>query len=436
MTENIDMIYNIFLIVGFIGLVLLRIPITFCMLFISFGYVTISGSLPVSYVSQTMVTGIAKFTILAVPLFMTVGELMNSAGITRRLFSFADTLVGHIVGGLGHVNILASLFFSGVSGSAAADCAGLGNIEIQAMKDKGYDADFSVGITAASSIIGPIFPPSGPMILFGTLAYISVGALFMGGVTVGILITIFLMVSVYVVAKKRKYPTRSRASWKERFVAFKNSFWALLLPLLLIVGLTSGFISTTEVGALAVMYALILGIFVYKELNFKSLIEILRKVVETVGMIMMLIAGGQVFAGALNAQRVPKAMGDFLFGITNNPYILILIIIGFLLFLGTFMETTAAILISIPLLMPIITQIGYNKVQFGIVLILALMIGLLTPPMAIVLFITSKIGKISFLQAFKSVRVYYITFLIILLLVAYIPQLTLWLPKLLYGSVG
>lgn len=431
-----NLFYNIFLILGFFCLVLIRVPITFCMLFTAFGYVLMSGSLPVAYVSQTMVTGIAQFTILAVPLFMTVGELMNSAGITNRLFNFADTLVGHIVGGLGHVNILASLFFSGVSGSAAADCAGLGNIEIEAMTEKGYDVDFSVGITSASSIIGPIFPPSSPMILYGTLSGISVGSLFMGGVTVGLLVTAFLMLCVYLISKKKNYPVRARASWKERFVAFKDSFWALLLPAILIIGLTTGFVSTTEVGALAVMYALVLGLFVYKELTIKSLITILKKVVETVGMIMMLISAGQVFAGVLNAQRLPKAVGNFLFGITSNPYALIFVIMLFLLFLGTFMETTAAILISIPLLTPIIGQLGYNQVQFGIVLILALMIGLLTPPMAICLFITSKIGGISFVRAFKSVKVYYFAFLVILLLVAYIPQLTLWLPNLLYGSVG
>jgi tripartite ATP-independent transporter DctM subunit len=314
---------------------------------------------------------------------------------------------------------------------------GLGNIEITAMKSKGYDADFSVGITAASSIIGPIFPPSGPMILFGTLSSISVGAMFMGGATIGVIMALFLMITVYITCKNRNYPVRPRATLKEIFQSFKESFWALLMPPLLIFCLTSGIVATTEVGALAVMYAFFLGFFVYRELTVKSFVPILKKVVETVGMIMMLISAGQVFAGVLGAQRVPSIVGDFLFSLTTNPYILILIVIGFLLFLGTFMETTAAILICIPLMLPVAQQIGMNRVQFGVLLIFTLMIGLLTPPMAICLFITSKIGGITFLQSFRAVRVYYIAFVIIALLIAYIPSLTLWLPRLLYGpSVG
>jgi tripartite ATP-independent transporter DctM subunit len=431
---NWEVFYTLLLVLGFITLTGLRVPITFAMLFTAFAYVLISAKMPMRYVSQTMVTGISNFTILATPLFMTAGELMNHSGITKRLFNFADVLVGHITGGLGHVNVLASLFFAGVSGSANADCVGLGNIEITAMKSKGYDADFAVGITAASSIIGPIFPPSGPMILFGTLSSISVGAMFMGGATIGIIMTLFLCITVYITCKNRNYPVRPRATLKEIFRSFKDSFWALLMPPLLIICLTSGIVATTEVGALAVMYAFFLGFFVYRELTVKSFIPILKKVVETVGMIMMLISAGQVFAGVLGAQRVPSIVGNFLFSLTSNHYILILIVIGFLLFLGTFMETTAAILICIPLMLPIAQQIGMNQVQFGVLLIFTLMIGLLTPPMAICLFITSKIGGITFLQSFRAVKVYYIAFIIIALLIAYIPPLTLWLPRLLYGS--
>lgn len=433
---NIDAVtfFNMFLVLGFLLLVCLRVPIAYSMLLVTFFYSLLSHKLPITYTAQTMTSGIAKFTQLAVPLFMSVGELMNSSGVTRRLFDFADKLVGHIPGGLGHVNVLASLFFAGVSGSAAADCAGLGNIEIAAMTDKGYDVDFSVGITAASSIIGPIFPPSGPMIMFGTLASISVGSLFMGGVTIGIVITIFLMVWVYFISKKMNYPVSPKASLKEIWRSFKESFFALLLPVLLIVGLTTGVASTTEVGALGVMYALFLGVFVYKELRLKDARRIFERIVETTGMIMLLISGGTVFAGALGAQKLPAAVGNLLFSISSNPNVVMFIILVFLLFLGTFMETNAAILICIPLLLPVIQQMGYNSVHFGVVLVLALMIGLLTPPMAICLSITSKIAGISFGRAFKAVRVYYFAFLIILLLTAYIPQLTLWLPNLVYGT--
>ena len=426
--------YDLLLIGMFLVLVLIRVPIALCMLMSSFTYIMVSGKMPVNLISQSMVDGVYSFTTLAIPLFMATGEIMNSGGLTRRLFHFADTLVGHITGGLGHVNVLASLFFSGVSGSAAADAAGLGNIEIKAMTDQGFDADFAVGITAASSIIGPIFPPSGPMILFGTFAGISVGAMFMGGMTVGIIMTIFLMITVYILCKKKNYPRRPKASWAVRGRAFLTSFWALLLPPFLVIGLNTGLVSTTEVGALAVMYALLLGFVVYRELKFGEFKEILKKIVETVGMIMLLLAGGTVFARVLGAQKVPQNLGAFLMSITTNYYLVILIILGFLLFLGTFMETTAAILICIPLLMPIVDSIGINRIQFGIVMIFALMIGLLTPPMAICLFITSKIGKISFERAFKAVRIYYVTFIIILLLIAYIPKITLWLPELVFGA--
>ena len=427
--------FDIFLIIGFIILVILRVPVCLCMLLTAFCYSLMSGALPISYVTQTMVSSVSSFTMLAVPLFMAVGELMNATGVTEKLFDFADCLVGHIRGGLAHVNILASLFFSGVSGSAAADAAGLGNIEIKAMTEKRFDKEFAVGITAASSIIGPIFPPSGPMLVFGTLASISVGSLFMGGVTVGIIMTIFLMIAVYIITKGKNYPVRKRAKLKEIWSSFKVSFWALLMPPLLMVGMTTGIVTTTEVAALALLYALFLGAVVYRKLTIKKMVEIMRKVIESVGMIMMLISAGSVFAGMLGVQRVPANVGNVLFNLTDNKYILILIILAFILFLGTFMETTAAILICVPLLMPIVEQIGMDPVQFGIMVIFGLMIGLLTPPMAICLFITSKIGGISFESSFKAVRVYYIVFIAILLMVAFIPPLTLWLPKLLYGSL-
>ncbi|MCI9017415.1 MAG: TRAP transporter large permease [Lachnospiraceae bacterium] len=427
--------FDIFLIIGFIVLVILRVPVCLCMLLTAFCYSLMSGALPISYVTQTMVSSVSSFTMLAVPLFMAVGELMNATGVTEKLFDFADCLVGHIRGGLAHVNILASLFFSGVSGSAAADAAGLGNIEIKAMTEKGFDKEFAVGITAASSIIGPIFPPSGPMLVFGTLASISVGSLFMGGVTIGIIMTVFLMVAVFVVTKGKNYPVRKRAKLKEIWSSFKGSFWALLMPPLLMVGMTTGIVTTTEVAALALLYALFLGIVVYRKLTLKKMVQIMRKVIESVGMIMMLISAGSVFAGMLGVQRVPANVGNVLFNLTDNKYLLILIILAFILFLGTFMETTAAILICVPLLMPIVNQIGMDPVQFGIMVIFGLMIGLLTPPMAICLFITSKIGGISFESSFKAVRVYYIVFILILLMVAFIPQLTLWLPRLLYGAL-
>lgn len=432
---SMNTVLNILLVVGFLVLILARLHMSYSMLFIAFVYILISKKMPMSFLAQTMVSGSTKYSLLAVPLFMAAGEIMNQAGISQRMFDFADSLVGHVKGGLGHVNVLASLFFAGVSGSAAADAAGLGNIEIQAMLDKGYDVDFSVGITATSSIIGPIFPPSSPMILLGTLTGISVGSLFMGGAVLGVIMTLVMMVIVYFIAKNRNYPVSEKYTWKQRWYYFKRAFLALLLPVFMIVTLTTGIVSTTEVGALSVMYSLFLGKFVYKELTWKNAKSIFERVVNNTGMIMLLIAGGNVLAGVMGVQQLPTQLGNWLLGVTENKVLLTLLMLGFILFMGTFLDTSACLLLSIPLLFPMAGMLELNMVHFCITLIFGLMIGLLTPPMAICLFITSKIGGISFERAFKAVTVYYIPLIILLLIIAFVPEITLWLPRLVYGTV-
>lgn len=330
-------------ILGFILMIALGVPVGFSMVLAAFIYVLSTGAVSLTFIPQSMISGVSSYTMLAIPFFMLVGELMNSSGITKRIFRFANDCVGHITGGLGHVNVLSSMLFAGMSGAAVADCAGLGAIEIKAMTDEGFDADFAVGITAASSIIGPIIPPSSPMVMLGISAGISIGSLFMGGITVGILMGLFMMATVYIIAKKRGYPKHKRSSWSERIKSFFSALPALLSPV-------------------------------------------------------------------------------------------ILLLINLLLFMGTFMETNASILILTPILMPIVTQIGVHPVQFGVTMIFALMIGLLTPPMAICLFLTSKLGGISFQRAFKAVTPYYIGLLIVLLLINVFPQITLAVPKLLLGS--
>ena len=240
------------------------------MLITTLVYALVEQSVPQSFIPQAMVSGSASYTIMAAPFFILVGELMNSSGITKRLFKFANVLVGHITGGLGHVNVLASVFFSGVSGSAIADAAGLGNVEIKAMVDEGYDPDFSVGITAASSTIGPIIPPSSPMVLYGIMSGTSIGALFMAGIPTGILMAGFMMLVVYIISKKRNYLKSRRATLPEIWKAFKEAFWALLSPLILIVGMLSGFATPTETAAVAAAYSLFLGVVIYKEMTWQS----------------------------------------------------------------------------------------------------------------------------------------------------------------------
>lgn len=422
------------ILISFFCFLLLSVPVGFAMLLTSLLYVGFSGRVPVTYVCQGLVSGVTSYTVLAAPFFILTGYIMNGSGITKKIFAFADTAVGHITGGLGHVNILASFIFAGMSGSANADAAGLGNIEIKAMTEKGYDADFAVGITAASSIIGPIIPPSNPMVQLGIIAGISIGALFMGGIMVGILMALFMFITVYVIARRRNYYKRKRASFKELWTATREAFLALLTPVILIGGLINGNVTPTEAGAVAILYSLIISIFVYKDLKIRDLIHVFEQAINSIGIIMLLIACGKVFAWMIGDQQIAEKIARVLFGLSNNPWIILLIMNIFLLILGTFMETNAALTIAAPLLFPIAAAIGMNSVQFGIIFVLNLMIGLLTPPMAIVLFITAKIGGISFEQSVKAVSPYYIALIVILILVNLFPAITLTIPNLVFGN--
>lgn len=421
---------GILIIVLFLVLLLLRVPAAFCMLITTLVYALVEQSVPQSFIPQAMVSGSASYTIMAAPFFILVGELMNSSGITKRLFKFANVLVGHITGGLGHVNVLASVFFSGVSGSAIADAAGLGNVEIKAMVDEGYDPDFSVGITAASSTIGPIIPPSSPMVLYGIMSGTSIGALFMAGIPTGILMAGFMMLVVYIISKKRNYPKSRRATLPEIWKAFKEAFWALLSPLILIVGMLSGFATPTETTAVAAAYSLFLGVVIYKEMTWQSLMDIMRNSIKSIGMVMLLIATGTVFAWMIGTEKVAEKSAELLFSLTSNPYLILLLINLFLLFVGTFMETTSALLVTLPVLLPIVKIIGMSTVQFGVIMVLLLMIGMLTPPMALCLFVTSKIGGISFDRAFKAVLPYYVALLTVLIIINLFPGVTLALTGL------
>ena len=409
-------------------------PVGFCMVLTGFFYIISTGTAPLTMVPQAMVSGVSSYTMLAIPFFIVVGELMNSSGITRRIFNFSNAVVGHITGGLGLVNVLASMIFAGMSGSAVADAAGLGAIEIKAMKDEGFDADFAVGITAASSILGPIIPPSSPMVLFGIVSGVSIGAMFMGGILPGILLGIFQMIVVYFIAKKRGYPKNKRATFVQLASAFWSALPALLCPILLIGGIFSGFFTPTEAAAVALFYALFVGFFVYKELTLKGLWKVLSAAIENLGIVMLLMASGKLFSWVLGMDRIAEHLTTALFSVTNNPTIILLFINILLLIAGTFMETNASIFILTPILLPIALKIGMHPVQFGIMMIFNLMIGLITPPMAIILFITSRIGGISFERSFKAVKPYFLVMLLTLLLMATIPGLTLAVPKLILGK--
>ena len=422
-------------ILGFLAMILLGVPVGYAMVLAGFFYVTLGGAtVALTSIPSAMVSGISSYTMLAIPFFMLVGEIMNGSGITRKIFQFASAWVGHITGGLGHVNVLSSMIFAGMSGAAVADCAGLGAIEIKAMTDEGFDPDFSVGVTAASSIIGPIIPPSSPMVMFGIVAGISIGSLFMGGISVGIIMGLLMMATVYVIAKKRNYPKHPKFSRKEKWVATKEAVPAILGPIILIGGIFSGFFTPTEAAAVAVMYSLLVGVLVYKHLNLKTIYHVLEVGVENLGMVMLLMASGKLFAWVLGMEKAAEVAATFIFSLTSNKYIIIILLNLILLFMGMFMETNASILILTPIMLPIVNSIGMHPVQFGVIFIFALMIGLLTPPMAMCLFVTSKLAGISFQRAFKAVKPYYIGLIVVLILINVFPAITLTIPKLILGT--
>ncbi len=421
-------------IVGFLVMIGIGVPVGYSMILAGFFYVKFTGIVTMTFLPSAMISGVSSYTMLAIPFFMLVGELMNSSGITKRIFTFADCCVGHITGGLGHVNVLSSMIFSGMSGAAVADVAGLGAIEIKAMKDQGFDAEFAVGVTAASSIIGPIIPPSSPMVLFGIAAGVSIGGLFMGGISVGIIMGLLMMITVYMIAKKRNYPKHEPYPYSVRFKAFFLALPALFAPVLLIGGIFSGYFTPTEAAAVAAFYSLIVGLFVYRDFKIKNLPKVFLVSIENLGMVMLLMASGKLFAWILGMEKIAELAAGLIFAMTQNKYIIILLMNMILLFMGTFMETNASIFILTPILLPIASAIGMHSIQFGVIFIFALMIGLLTPPMAICLFLTSKIGGISFNSAFKAVKPYYIGLLVVLVLINIFPEITLFVPKLLLGS--
>ena len=411
-------------------LLALNVPIAFALMTASFLVMFLMGN-NLTMIPQMLVSGIQAYILMAVPLFMLAGAIMNEGGTTDRIFRFARAMVGHIRGGLAHVNVVASLIFAGMSGSAVADSSGLGIIEIKAMTDNGYDADFSAAITAASSTIGPIFPPSIPMVIYGGLANVSIGRLFLGGAIPGLLMAFYLMLVIYIVATRRNYPREKRASLKEFVSSFLDSFLALLMPVIILGGILGGFFTPTEAASVAVVYSLFLGFVVYKTLTVRSLFSILGQVALNTAVVLIIIAATAPFKWIIAFERIPDAIYSFLTQFTENPMVLLFILNIAFLALGCVMENTAIIILSVPILLPVIAKFGIDPVHFGVVMILNLMIGLITPPVGLCLFTTSSIAKISMERIVKAVIPFLIALLAVLFTITYFPSLVLWLPNLL-----
>lgn len=414
----------------FLVLLLIGVPIAFSLGLSSLFYL-FTNNIPLTVISQKFYSGMDSFTLLCIPGFMLAGALMNGGGITRRILNFCNSFLGHFRGSLALVNIVANMVFAGISGTAIADVCSLGSMLIPAMVDDGYDDDFSVAVTAASSVVGPIIPPSVPMVIAGSCVSISVGKMFQAGIIPGILLGMALCIPTYIISVKRNYPRHDRAGWKVRLETTKDAIWAMLMPVILLGGILSGVFTPTEASIVTCVYALVVGVFVYKEIQITDVPRIVWENIRACASIIVLIGLANVFAYILTAERIPQMVANSILSITDNRIVVILLINVVLLFVGMFMESLAAILITFPVLLPVATAVGMEPVHFALMAILNLMLGLTTPPVGMCVCTGAQIGKISAFKAFKATIPFLATSLIVLMLVSFIPQLTLWIPSIL-----
>jgi len=383
-------------------------------------------------VPQVMGSAFREFVLLAIPLFMLAGKLMNTGGITKRIFEFADNLIGHITGGLAQVNVLLSIIFAGMSGSALADTAGLGEIEVKSMIDRGFDRNFAAAITSSSSSIGPIIPPSIIMVIYGSIAGVSIGGLFLGGIVPGLIMGLGLMVINYFICKKRDYPKNERfPGFKTILISFAKAIPPLLTPVIILGGIVLGIFTPTEAALIASLYAFFLGFVVYREITLKKLLKILLEVLKTTSSIMIIIGFASVFARILTQQGVPQQIGSVLTSITTNPLLIILIINVFLLILGCFMDVIASLIAVTPMLLPVIDTLPISRLHFGVIIVLNLTIALNTPPMGASLFVVTKIAKTKIEDTFRAMIPYLLVLIAVLFLISYFPKLVTYLPSLL-----
>lgn len=389
------------------------------------------ANIPYEIFAQRMISSLNNFLLLVIPFFLLAGKLMNVSTVTDRIFTFATKLVGFLPGGLGHANVLASMLFAGKSGSAVADASGLGTIEIEAMTKRGYDLEFSAAITAASSTLGPVIPPSIPLVMFGSVAGVSVGALFLAGIIPGIIMAISLMVLVHIYAKKRNYPKENMPTFGELWSGLKDAFFALLTPVILIGGIASGIFTPTEAGAVAAVYALAL-MFFYRKFTFKEISRILIETIRESAAILFIVAISGVYGWLLARARIPTVLAETVLSISENPLIVMLLLNSLLLVLGMFMETITAIIIVTPIAMPLILSVGIDPVHFGVIMVLNLMIGLLTPPIGIVLFTVARVADIPLDKLIRATAPFYIPLVLTLLILILFPQLVTFLPSLFF----
>jgi tripartite ATP-independent transporter DctM subunit len=408
------------------------IPLAF-----SIGIATLIGALvtqvPIQAVIQQMIRGVDSFVLLAVPAFLLAGNLMNSGGITTRLFTLAERVTGFIPGNLAHASVVASCIFAGMTGSAVAEAGGLGLVEIKAMRENGFDPDFACAVTASAAIIGPIIPPSIPMVLYGAAADVSVARLFLGGFIPGLLMAASMMVYIYWVARRRRFPSRAFPALSELWLVVKKAFLALCTPVILLGGIFTGIVTPTEASILAVVYALLLILAVYKEITLQELYRCVLDSLLTTAIVGVIIAFSYGFSFVLILMQVPQRAAAALLGVTTDPLVILMILNVFFLIVGLFMDPTAAILVLTPILMPVIKTAGIDPVHFGLVMVLNLMIGLLTPPVGMVLYTVANVGSTTVERLLKELVPFYVPLLFVLLFITLFPSTVLVLPNLVMG---
>jgi TRAP-type C4-dicarboxylate transport system permease large subunit len=456
---------------SFLALMLCGVPVAVAMAGASLLFIAVSGSVPDIVVAQRMIAGIESFPLLAVPFFILAGNLMNIAGITGRIYNFAVALVGWMRGGLGQVNIIGSVIFSGMSGTAIADAAGLGSIEIKAMKDHGYDTEFAVGVTAASATLGPIIPPSLPFVIYGMMANVSIGALFLAGVLPGIFMTLLMMFTVAYFARKNGWGGDVAFHWGRLggatleigiVLAFPLAVWlmtragvtpnlaaglafvvllaldwkfnfsavmALMAPVILIGGMTMGWFTPTEAAVAAVIWALFLGLVRYRSMTLRTLAKATFDTVETTASVLFIVTAASVFAWLLTTTQAAQMLTDAILSVTSNKWVFLLLANLLILFVGCFIDTIAAITILVPILLPIVLKLGIDPIHFGLIITLNLMVGLLHPPLGMVLFVLARISRLSVERTTMAILPWLVPLVAALIAITYIPQITLWLPQ-------